>query len=367
MDDQKISIENITDIFSALPKINSDNNFWMVRANKGEYYNDFVQRQYVGIGFNKISLEEAKTKTNEQLHALFKERMPVDDTGKTIPEGTYTSWVGQLRRFVDELKPNDYILVPSKSSDYFSLGVITGQPNELTQDQIDNLEIVEGRKNSPYRKRISVQFLTSFNRTDADPALYKMIYTQTTLSKINKYASYILRASYDAYISGDKLYLTFPVKQKENIHGRPFTSFTYHLTESYYNLTKKDSIIKSNVQSEGMVQLIVGLSSMAGLFLILLVVLKSKIGFTIDIDLKEGKFSFKKEDKGIVAERIQDARFKRKTEGKDKQLEQINKTVDIMNKAGFSMEEIQAEVSEELNSAIRKADNPTDDSEDDLH
>ncbi|CUS26099.1 hypothetical protein FC70_GL000505 [Paucilactobacillus oligofermentans DSM 15707 = LMG 22743] len=365
MENEILKINDVADVFSALPKINATATFWMVRANKGDYYLDFVMRQYVGIGFDEISLSEAQEKTNEQLTTLFKQRKPKDEFGKEIPAGTYTTWVGQLKRFANELKPGDYVLVPSDSSERFSFGVITDLPRELTDSEVNEFSEVEGRKNSPYKKRLSVQFLKSFNRQDADPALYKMIYTQTTLSKIDKYSAYILRAAYDAYISENNIFLSFPVKQKENIKGRPFTKFTYNLTEGFYELSKEDLVIKSNVQSEGVVQLVLGLSAMSGLFLLLIVVLKSKKGFTVEANLRSGKFKFTKENDGIVAERILDSQQSRKITDQEADDAHLARTIAMMNTAGFSMEEIQAKISNELREATKKADSPDEESDQD--
>lgn len=364
MNNDILHISDVNDILTSLPKVDADTTFWMVRANKGEYYTDFVTGQYVGIEYDEISLKESQEKSNEELSKLFHERKPKDNDGRKIPDGTYTSWIGQLKRFGNEIHPGDYVLVPSPSSERFSLGVVLGAPYELTSDQLNdiNSEQVEGRKKSTYRKRIKIQFLRSFNRSEADPALYKMIYTQTTVSKINKYAPYILRAVFDAYVSGGKVYLTFPVTQKEDIKARPYTSFTYHLTESYVALDpNSDPIIKNNVQSAGVVQLILDLAPYAGVFGIIWVLIKAKTGFQIDVNLFKGKFKLTKEDKGIVAERIKDAQSKRsiaEQKAEDEHLKRLIEVIDMANKAKIPMDSIKADVPSELKEAVKKADNP---------
>lgn len=361
MSNDNLNIQNISDILSALPGINNEANFWMVRANSGIYYTDFIMRHYVGIGHNEISLQEAKEQTNERLMEIFKERKPKDEQGNKIPTGTYTTWIGQLKRFANELTPGDYVVVPSEASERFSLGVVVGDPMEYSDEELSQLENVEGRENSPYKKRIQVQFLKSFNRSEADPALYKMIYTQATLSQINQYASYILRAVFDAYVSDDKIYLTFPVNQKKDIPARPFTSFTYHLTESYHTIDPEvEPIIKSNVQSEGIVQLVLALSPMAGIFMLVLVVLRSKIGFTIKVNLKQGKLEFKKTDNGVIAQKILDDETRRQIDKQRADEEHLAKMIDLANQVNIPMNEIQATISNELKQAAKKAAVPDD-------
>lgn len=363
---ENLNIENLNNIISALPTINADADFWMVRADKGQYYDDFNMSSYVGIGYDEISLKEAINLTNEQLMNLFKERKPFDQNGKEIPTGTYTSWIGQLKRFANEITPGDYVLVPSESSERFALGVVIETPYELTDEQLNSIEQVAGRLYSPFKKRMRVQFLRKFNRSAADPALYKMIYTQTTLSKINKYSTYILRASYDAYTSDDKVYLTFPIRQKEDIEAIPYTEFTYNLITSFNAIEPNQRpVIKNNVQSAGIVQLILAASPAVGLFSLALVALKSKQGFSIDFNYEKKKLSLTKEDNGIVIQRIKNAETNRKIKEQNAKDDHIDRMIDAMNKIKAPMDEIQADVSNELSNALKEAVKPIDDSSDD--
>ncbi|MFD1455188.1 hypothetical protein ACFQ44_05745 [Levilactobacillus lanxiensis] len=376
-DNDSIQITDINDIITALPNVDENATFWMIRTNQGDYYTDFITGQYVGIGYDEISLKETQEKTNDQLSALFHDSKPEDKDHRKIPDATYTTWVGQLKRFGNEIKAGDYVLIPGTSSNRFSLGVVLGLPYELSAKELEeiNSEKIEGRTRSPYKKRLKVQFLKSFNRSEADPALYKMIYTQTTVSKIDKYAPYILRAVFDAYISGNKMYLTFPVTEKKDIKALPYTSFTYHLAESYAAIDENsEAIIKSNVQSAGIVQLILTVSVAAGMFGLAWVLFKSKTGFQIDVNLLKGKFKLKKEDERIVVQRIKDAQSARdlkeqsaqldmdikKQEANDAHLKRMAKMAEIISDSGDSMEKIKAEVPSELREAIKKATLPTD-------
>lgn len=363
---EKLYIKNLNNIISALPTINADADFWMVRADKGQYYDDFNMNSYVGVAYDEISLQEASNLTNEQLMALYRERKPYDPNGKEIPTGTYTSWITQLKRFANEITPGDYVLVPSKSSAQFALGVVIENPYELTDEQLNDIEEVAGRQNSPFKKRIRVQFLSKFNRSTADPALYKMIYTQTTLCKINKYSSYILRASYDAYTSNNKIYLTFPVRQKEDIEAIPYTEFTYNLITSFNAIEPTQRpVIKNNVQSAGIVQLILDVAVTAGPFLLALVALKSTTGFSIDFSFEKKKFSLTKEDDRLVLQRVRDAETNRLIKEQVAKDDHIDRMIEALNKIDAPMKEIQADVSNELSNALKEAVTPVDDSSDD--
>ncbi|QBO37241.1 hypothetical protein EQG49_12620 [Periweissella cryptocerci] len=361
---ETLQINDLSDIISSLPSINSDATYWFIRAQSGDYFTDFVTNQYVGIGFDEISLADVKNTASDKdkLKIMFQEKKPKDSKGNAIPVGTFTSWVGQLTRFANDIKPGDYVLVPSKSSERFALGVVTGDPFEITKQQLEEIPVVQGRQNSPFLKRLKVQFLKQFNREQADPALYRMIYTQQTLSKINKYIPYILRAAYDAYVSNNQLYLTFHVNQKEDINGRAFTGFTYNLVEAYGELIPdSDPIIKSNVQSEGDVQLVLAIAPVVGLLLLTLIVLHSKKGFTFKAMLgKDHGIELTKEDDGVVGQRVKGAETKRLNEELEAKDAHIARMLEFANKAGMNMDSIQASISKELSEAIKKASEPNE-------
>lgn len=354
---EELLIDNLNDVATALPNISSNANYWLIRAQGGEYFDDFIANQYAGVGFNEVSLEEVLNSSNEELRDLFAKRKPNKANGSKIAAGTYTSWVGQLRRFTTEIVPGDYILVPSQSSERFALGIVIGSPYELTDDQVASLENVAGRNNSPYKKRIKVQFLKQFSRSKADSALYRMIYTQQTLSNINKYAPFILRASYDAYVSNNQIFLTFHVSQKTDIAGRDYTGFTYNLVEAHAVLDPEhDGIIKSNVQSEGDVQLILAITPMVGIFLLALVALRSKKGFTLKAKLgKDHSIEFTKEDDSVVAQRVKDAESERQINEQKAFDEHLQKMSELLNKSGEHMDKIDVMISTELDQATKKA------------
>ena len=43
---------------SELPIFNDDNRFWLIRAEGGKFFDDFVNNDYVGIKYNRITIKE---------------------------------------------------------------------------------------------------------------------------------------------------------------------------------------------------------------------------------------------------------------------------------------------------------------------
>ena len=39
----------------SIPRISKDTNFWMVRAKRGFFFDEFLRKEYIAIGWNSIS------------------------------------------------------------------------------------------------------------------------------------------------------------------------------------------------------------------------------------------------------------------------------------------------------------------------
>lgn len=48
---------NVDQVMENLPSLDTNVNYWLFRANGGQYYDDFNSGNYIGIGWDKISLK----------------------------------------------------------------------------------------------------------------------------------------------------------------------------------------------------------------------------------------------------------------------------------------------------------------------
>ncbi|AUJ29594.1 hypothetical protein [Liquorilactobacillus hordei] len=277
---------DIKEFLDDLPHLDSNSGYWLVRANSGDFYTDFNLNSYIGVGWNNISLKDIQNSNNssEQLKSLIVNKNPdilngsesVDEESleldfvynkqldasknslvinqKKLTSRQLSSLAGQLLRFVNEIKINDLVLVPSENSEQFIVGRVNSQPFEIDSAAMTEQEKENSNyKHSNFLKRISVQWVGRFNRENADTALYKMIYSQHALSNINAYRSYINRAIFDAYIlDDDELHLTYHITQEKNIDAKMLGQFIYQYSEMYESLSQSTDLkIKVNIQSKG--------------------------------------------------------------------------------------------------------------------
>lgn len=271
---------DVQEFLNDLPHLDSNSNYWLVRANGGDYFTDFNLNSYIGIGWNEITLDDIQesNNSNEQLKAIILDKYPhivsntefsedlldEDDSDKELDMPIYkvghlttrqlSSTVGQLLRFTNDMNINDFVVVPSENSEQFIVGKITSTPFEETKKHLDTLASESGNyKHSSFLKRIKVNWLGRFSREDADTALYKMIYSQHAISNIDSYSPYINRAIFDAYVlDGDELHLTYHVTQETNIEAKLLGQFIYQYSEMYELLSESNDLkIKVNIQSKG--------------------------------------------------------------------------------------------------------------------
>lgn len=48
-------------------KFNDKIDFWLIRADGGKYYDDFVNNDYIGIRYNRITVDELNKLANENI------------------------------------------------------------------------------------------------------------------------------------------------------------------------------------------------------------------------------------------------------------------------------------------------------------
>jgi len=75
--------EIIENIKKEIPVLDSSSDYWLVRANSGEYYTDFNLNGYIGIGWNEITLEDIRRADNNSnvLKEILKEKFRAGNFG----------------------------------------------------------------------------------------------------------------------------------------------------------------------------------------------------------------------------------------------------------------------------------------------
>lgn len=130
---------------------------WCVRANFGMYANHFVNGGYVGIGYG-LESSLADVTTREQLNSIYRTTHPNETSNIVIGQQ-----VGQVARFLLEMKEGDYVITPAADTEWLHYGKITNQGYWFEPDFKDGCRYIHRRgvewsKDKLSRSAFSVPF-----------------------------------------------------------------------------------------------------------------------------------------------------------------------------------------------------------------
>jgi len=86
-------------------------NVWCVRAEYGTYTQHFVTGGYAGIGWMP-DVDLSLVAKRDDLYPLYRQAHPEDTSNIVIGQQ-----VGQIARFLLEIRPGDYVITPSTDTD----------------------------------------------------------------------------------------------------------------------------------------------------------------------------------------------------------------------------------------------------------
>ena len=119
---------------------------WVLRAEFGKYTDNFVNGGYVGIGWMPRR-DLSKVKSREELYPIYRQAHP-DDTSNIV----VGQQVGQIARFLLEIKSGDYVITPPSDTEWLHYGQVTPDQSYYYWDGTDGC---------PYRHRRGVAWADS--------------------------------------------------------------------------------------------------------------------------------------------------------------------------------------------------------------
>lgn len=248
----QVFLEEIED---SITQINPKRNYWMVRTTGGDFYEDFLENNFIAIGWNKIQISDIKSGA-ESPRALVDLGQKIRDNYEDNLRPFHTA--KQLIKFAYEIKKGDIVLIPSSSSSIVSFG-------EVLEDHI---YIQEVKSDNPfvctYAKRKKVKWIYTKDRRFLDPYLFKLLYSRQTITEAKSYDVYIDRTINSVYVKGERSHVVFDVKTKSGINARELSMFWNLLFDLAEGFGKEENIdinaneieVKLNLQSPGTLEFI---------------------------------------------------------------------------------------------------------------
>ncbi|MED4392543.1 hypothetical protein P4699_20465 [Priestia aryabhattai] len=262
-------------------QIDENRNYWLVRTQSGEFYDEFYFDNFIAIGWDEFN--------NIQRFSDIEKSILVKEIEKQYPDNKQPGLIyNQISRFLFEMKPGDVVMIPSVNSTHISFGIITSSPEVI---EISETDVEEGV--CPFAKRRRINWLKTVKRSALDPYLYKMMQSHHTLNNANDYADVIDRTLHSFYYKNGNAHLVLDVKQQEDIAALdlvnginnvldivPYIENPFNPEEEF---KKEDIDLKLRVQSPGVMEFISSGQaawSIMGLGVILTFVVGGKAKFT---------------------------------------------------------------------------------------
>ena len=224
-------------------------NYWFVRTDSGDNYKTFHEHNFIGIGWNYISLDDIQNKTAAETIAKISKREKID-LAISKQRGKATAIYNKVLKF-SQLKKGDVVIIPSYKSSRLSFGIIAD--NAITID-------TEKSHDCDYYKRRRVHWKAEKHMGDLDKTFFLIKRSQHSIASVNAYAEYIDSVIYNLYAKEGYSHLILNVRTHQDINwpdlGRTLVEMyeLLNVVKDVFELEEdvQHSSIRLNLQSPGM-------------------------------------------------------------------------------------------------------------------
>lgn len=236
--------------------------YWFVRAgSQADYYYDFFLNNYIAIGDNAVSLDDLykidpiQTVDEKlfkiQYNEIYKRQLtdeflnnPDSDNLDTETKKAELIKISQSAgksatkgfNFVEKMKSGDIVLVPSKGSSKFLIGVVTSEPFDAEVSHIDVDQSIE-YKISKFIKKRRILWLKEITISELPDKLLWIKNGHQTIFDITKNANEINPILSNKYIYKGQYYERIGVSSPNKISEDDF----FNLQTAVHNTTQVNS------------------------------------------------------------------------------------------------------------------------------
>lgn len=260
-DEMLSALKDILILSSLTPVTIEERNYWFLRTQGGEYFDEFYMNDYVAIGWDDVPCLAESDRT-EKIKADLKD---------TKGYGQPTRVLNQVYRFCNEMKKDDIVIIPSSGSAKLAFGRL--EDDNIYEYTISEEELEENK--CPYKRRRKINWLKFGRRNLIDPKLFSFFRNQQALANANDYSEFIERAINPFYIKDNIAHLNLGVHIIKSPKATDIPYYILGLTEctkdisNTLNLPFEEPESRINVQSDGIIEF---LGNIPTIFLIALAV-----------------------------------------------------------------------------------------------
>lgn len=227
-----------------VPIIPESTRFWMIRTQKGYFYNEFISRRFVALGFNII---DHSTNFSESNKDSLKDAILLEHKEIQRP----STVINKCKTFIYDINEGDILIIPSSGSHYITFALAgsyyedeskTSELEHLVIEKIVNGDIDITDVSCPYKKRRHITLLRTVRSEELNYSLCRAISNYHGISNMDSYAKHILNALYNYYYFQDTLAFVYSIKKIEPIRPRELNSILYGTTEILCYVAPEETI-----------------------------------------------------------------------------------------------------------------------------
>lgn len=239
-------------------KIPDEIGYWLVRADGGKYYEDFFLNNFVSISDNNVDLSSIELLNETSIAGI------TVDNFKEIYQSKYPEWNNQQishaasrsYKFYAEIKKGDLVLVPSRRSLNFLVGIVDSDVYEVTKSEA----VSRSEKEVLYSinsnlKRRKVTWIKEISRTEISDKLYWILSAHQTIFNLEEDKGYINQLLSPIYIQNDVCHGTIKIEKQSGLNSDEW--FELHsIIKKHSDKSNSEVTVKSNVQSPGLIEFV---------------------------------------------------------------------------------------------------------------
>lgn len=279
---------NKLDRYLSIDILTNNMNYWFIRTNGGAWFEEFVHEEHCTIVDPNIELD--KLRYLKSKNEIFKELDRLNDDkieqinsesrklnlkeeelkhrlqNETKSKRNMSNESNRLYNFIHNIKENDLVIIPSKSSRLYKIGIVASPAKQYTEDQIEEIEKrsfseKKGKKRKKYhnsKNKIfrTVIWLKTIERRQINPKVLNHLNMHQTIANLNNFRPLLNQLISAIYIQHDKLHININVEREKGINNDLWSELhkTIGLVESQANYKIKE--MKIDVQSPGLLEII---------------------------------------------------------------------------------------------------------------
>lgn len=113
---------------------------YCVRAEYGKYTEHFLNGNYIAIGW-MTNTDLTNIINRDELYPIYRTEHPEDTSNLVIGQQ-----VGQIARFILDIKEGDYVITPCSNTEFINYGVVESSPSYFFSDDSDGCPFLHRRK-----------------------------------------------------------------------------------------------------------------------------------------------------------------------------------------------------------------------------